>query len=151
TNYQLLAARNAGLDAESNNTIALAASLQARPAATGERVVVGNTTTSDFDYYRLPVTAGSPVTLKTFTPSDGPNQPVSLPNPRLRILNSAGTVLATDDNSAPDGRNAVLTYTPTATDTLYVEVISLSGSGDYTLTVAGAAAPTTPFTATVTS
>jgi hypothetical protein len=111
-------------------------------------VTSGNTV----DTYAVTLAAGATLQLQTSTPNDGSGEPVNNLNPRLRLLNSAGTQLALDDNSAPDGRNALLTYTPAADDTLYVEVVSVSGSGDYTLAVSGAAATTTPpFTATVLS
>ena len=46
--------------------------------------------------------------------------------------------MATNDNGAPDGRNALLTYTVPASAVYRVRIYGASGFGDYLLTLAGA-------------
>lgn len=59
-----------------------------------------------------------------------------------------GTLVASDDNSAPDGRNALLSYTvPDGAGGTYRAVVRAAGSvgGDYTLVVSGATGQPAPF------
>ena len=68
-----------------------------------------STTTAQPDEFTLPLTAGQRVILRTLTPPDATGAP-NLLDPRIELLNFAGTLLASDDSSAGDGRNALLTW-----------------------------------------
>jgi subtilisin family serine protease/methionine-rich copper-binding protein CopC len=104
------------------------------------------------DYYRITVNAGQTVVLQTLTPGDGPYEPVNNLDARLRLLDSAGNVIASDDNSAGDGRNARITHTVLTSGTYYVQVssaaapTSVAASGDYVLSITGASATPASFT-----
>jgi hypothetical protein len=90
------------------------------------------------DYYRFSAAADSTVTLRTFTPGDGPGDFPNTLNPRIDLYDPNSTLLATNDNGAPDGRNAQLSYKVPASGFYRVRVYSASGSGEYLLAVAGA-------------
>jgi len=112
---------------------------------------IANLTTgviADDDYYSVTLTTGQSVQIATQTPGDGPFQPVNTLDPRVRVLDSLGNVLASDDNSAPDSRNAKLNFTAPTAATYYIHVSSTttaSTAGDYLLTITGAAPVLAPF------
>src|SRR5262249_53211301 len=86
--------------------------------------------------------AGQVFQLATSTPSDGPGEFVNTLDPRLRVLNSSGTELASDDNSGSDGRNALLTFTAPAAGTYFIEVSASTATptptkGEYVLSITG--------------
>ncbi|MFO0946520.1 MAG: PKD domain-containing protein [Planctomycetota bacterium] len=87
------------------------------------------------DHYKLQVQAGQTVTVRTSTPLDNP-----LGNPRndldayLTVLDPSLVAIATDDDSAGDGRNASLTFIATTTGTYTIQVAALAGNGEYVLT-----------------
>jgi Putative Ig domain/Bacterial pre-peptidase C-terminal domain len=94
---------------------------------------------SDADFYKLPLDGGSTFQAETATPGAS-----NYLDPELLLFNSANTVVASDDNSAPDGRNALLKFTvPVGRGgTYYLEVASssmssLRTSGDYVVTLNG--------------
>ena len=66
TTYQLVIVRGAGFEPGSNNTPASSKSID--PAG----AVLASILTNDSDNYRFSTTAGSTITLRTFTPGDGP-------------------------------------------------------------------------------
>lgn len=90
------------------------------------------------DDYLISVNAGDELTLATRTPGDGAAQPPNSLDPRLELIDPAGNTVASDSNSAADGRNALLVATATDTGTYKVRVRIDSGSGAYVVTVAGA-------------
>ena len=68
------------------------------------------------------------------TPLDDPsNFPANGLDPAIRILDENGNELASDANSAADGKNARLTFTAPANDTYYVVVTADAGTGTYVL------------------
>ncbi len=154
TVYLLAALINADADAEKNGTVATANPVLT-PAAGGRQVVAGAIeSSSDVDIYRVFAPAGTPVTLTSFTPGDGANQPANIFNPILKVLDAAGAVLAQNDNSAPDGRNALLTYTPAADQVFYISIAQSGGGstnvGNYFIAIDGATPSPPAFTATPT-
>ena len=89
-----------------------------------------NATVPTEDWYSILVTADEPVTLRTHTPGLDNSF-----NPALELYNASGMLVATDDNGAGDGRNALLVHTPTASGTYRVRVLPTMGTGgDYVLT-----------------
>ncbi len=90
------------------------------------------------DDYLINTQAGDTLTIRTATPGDGAGQPVNTLDPRLELIDAAGNVIATDSNSAADGRNAVLTTTVTTGGVYKVRVRTEAGRGAYVVSVAGA-------------
>ena len=85
------------------------------------------------DELTLPLAAGQRVILRTRTPPDATGAP-SLLDPRLELLDAAGTILASDDNSAGDGRNALLTWeSPDAGNARIRLSRTTASGGDYQL------------------
>jgi autotransporter-associated beta strand protein len=100
--------------------------------------------------YALQATAGSTLSASTTTPGDG-GVGINTLDPRLLIYNSAGVLVASDDNSGADGRNAVVSYVVPAGagGTYYIQVAdspltSQPTYGDYVLTVQGSSINNAP-------
>lgn len=92
-----------------------------------------------FDSYSVQGNVGDQLVIKTTTPFDGPNLPQNLLDPRLELLNPAGTVVASNDNGAADGKNALINYTvPVGAGGEYTVRVHGSQTGEYTLAVTGA-------------
>jgi hypothetical protein len=96
------------------------------------------------DVYRVVLTAGEPLQVETLTPAGGAGVFENHFNPAIRLYDAGGHLVASDDNSAPDGRNARLTYNvPTsAGGVYYVEVTASAATptptgGEYALSVKG--------------
>ena len=140
-NYNLVLTRNAEISTELND-IAGSAQLIASRQVAGDQFVLGRIATGNVrDNYQVNLPAGATLNLQTFTPADGAGEFTNTFNPRLRVLNTAGTQLALNDNGAADGRNAMLSFTNTgAAGTFLVEVSSTtvtSTQGEYVLRVTG--------------
>ncbi len=88
------------------------------------------------DYYHFEVDAEQVLAISTSTPGDGPGQFDNAVDPLLVLYDVHGQVVASDDNGAPDGRNARLVYTAEVGGTYTVQVVSNGGSGEYVLSVA---------------
>ena len=69
-----------------------------------------------------------------------PPRPRNALDPRLRIIGPGGQEIASDDNSAADGRNARVGFVAPEAGTYLVEVAAESGPGEYLLRVHRAAA-----------
>ncbi len=100
---------------------------------------------TDSDYYSLAVNAGSTITLTTRTPGDGSGEFNNALDPALELYNPAGALVASNDNGAVDGRNALLTHVATVTGTYKVRVLGASSSGEYVLTMSGGSDTPAPF------
>lgn len=89
------------------------------------------------DLYQLTLAQGEFVSIVTRTPFDAlAATPGNNLDPELSLLASDGvTVLANNQNSASDGKNASLAFTAPITGTYLLRVASTSGSGEYTLMV----------------
>ena len=93
----------------------------------------------DADYYEVQVNSGDSLTIQTFTPFDGPGIPDNTLDPNLELFAPDGTSLASDDNSAGDGKNSLLTHAATLTGTYFVKVSGTNQSaGEYFFEVLGA-------------
>lgn len=145
--YALLAMRNGGIETVSSSSTSTASVTMAAPVGT-KRYYSGHISSYESDYYRVFARAGNTLTLSTATPLDGPLQPTGALDARLRLYTASNVKIGEDDNSGADGRNALLTYTATADEALYVEVGSntTSGSGTYVLAIDGATISPKPFT-----
>ena len=97
------------------------------------------------DFYAINVDGNSMIRLETFTPAGGAGQFVNTLDPMIRLYDSDGNVVATDDNAAPDGRNARLNYRVprNAGGVYFVEVTASDATaatrGEYVLSIGGTA------------
>ncbi|HEY2415839.1 MAG TPA: S8 family serine peptidase, partial [Pirellulaceae bacterium] len=141
--YDLVVTKDAEFNIEANNTTTQAQDIFS--GLTGLwQYAVGHVGASgdSADVYRINLPTGGTVSAQTFTPADGSGQFVNSLDPRLRILDSSGAAVATDENGAADGRNAVASYTNSgAAASFYVEVaptaLVAATSGEYVLRVSG--------------
>jgi len=90
------------------------------------------------DTYTISVQAGDTLTITTSTPGDAGLLPLNDLDAAIELLDPTETLVASDDNCAPDGRNAMLTHVATQAGQYTVRVLNVSGVGDYVLDVAGA-------------
>ena len=98
----------------------------------------------DRDNYTFEAQEGDKLTITTRTPGDHDGAPVNELDPALELFDTNGSLVATSDNDAADGRNARIIYEiPTGeTGTYTVRVSRADGSeegsvgGDYELIVA---------------
>ena len=102
----------------------------------------------DTDWYSISVQAGNQLTISTATPAGGPQEFVNSLDPYIELYDPAGALVAWDDNSASDLKNAQITYTAAMTGNYTVRVLGArSSAGEYVLTVTGATGPLPPFMA----
>jgi len=109
----------------------------ATTATTGAVTVGGSVTgrvdtTSDEDWFRITLTAGVSyrIDLRGLDSSGG-----TLLDPYVRLLNSGGSVLATDDD-AGTGTDSQILFTATSSGTYYIAASGFDGEqGTYTLAV----------------
>ncbi len=94
-----------------------------------------NATDAD-DYYAIDLTAGGFVRFETATVlGHGSSPTANTLDPELAIIHPDGTtVIASDTNSAADGKNAIVSLTAPVAGTYYLRVRATSGSGEYVLT-----------------
>ncbi len=91
-------------------------------------------TLQEVDAYSFSLNDDEQAVFNTSTPFDDPaNEPANELDPFLTILDADGNILATDLNSATDGRNASLTFAPGMNATYYVAIGSETGEGEYVL------------------
>ncbi|MCY2931050.1 MAG: cadherin-like domain-containing protein, partial [Planctomycetota bacterium] len=95
--------------------------------------------TPDTDDYQVALQPGTTLDLRTSTPGDGERGFGNTLDPRIEVYGPTGLLLAWDDNSAPDGRNAGLIFTAPVAGTYQVCVVPspLTASptiGEYVLT-----------------
>jgi fibronectin-binding autotransporter adhesin len=92
--------------------------------------------------YSVPLLSGSTLSVSTSTPGDGISATANTFDPVIEVFNHSGTLVASDDNSGADGRNAQLTYVvPTgAGGSYFIQVLASPlttqpTTGDYVLAV----------------
>ncbi len=90
---------------------------------------------TDDDYVKLTALAGDSLVIQTTTPGDGANEFVNALDPALELLSPSGATLASDDNSAPDLRNALIRYNVASGGVYVVRVRSAAGTGEYTVSL----------------
>jgi hypothetical protein len=104
-----------------------------------EQAIVWTSGLDFFDSYSVQANAGDQLTVKTTTPFDGPRLPQNLLDPKLELLNPQGTVVASNDNGAADGKNALINYTvPVGAVGAYTIRVRGLQAGEYTVSVTGA-------------
>lgn len=133
TEYQLGVQVGGTFDAEANDSFAAAQAMN--------RAALGAITTTD-DWYRFSVTAGQVITLTTTTPGGGAGEFVNTLDPLIELYSPSNVLIASDDNSGADGRNAALAVTAGVTGEYRVRVrAAASTTGEYVVR-AQVAAPT---------
>ena len=152
--YSLVVTRNAEFDTEPNDTVLNARDVTSRQVAGEQRAHRLRRERND-RHGTLPRDAhrGRHSQLADIDTGGRRFEFVNTLNPRLRVLNATGTQLALDDNSAPDGRNARLTFPVTTTGTYLIEVSSTTATptvGEYILSIQGATFALPAFQATAT-
>ena len=65
---------------------------------------------ADDDDYAFEVEPGDLVTIRTFTPADGPGEFPNAADPAVELYNPEGLLVAADDHGASDGRNVLMSY-----------------------------------------
>ena len=146
--YDLVVTKNSDFDTGPNQALA-----QAQPL--GKKTGVLGYEGTNPNYYSFNVQSGDFLTLTTSIPSAGPGQFQNTFDPMLILYGPDGSVLASDDNSAGDGRNARITYPATEAGVYTVEVLPSPltpspTSGEYVLSLTGNTG-IAPFTVTSTS
>jgi hypothetical protein len=103
------------------------------------------------DWFSFAVSASDNLTISTSTPADGGGEFVNSFNPALELYDPSGTLVASDDDNGPDGRNAYLTCSAAETGVYTARVLEAGWtSGEYVLTIAGATGGLAPFNVTST-
>jgi len=148
TDYRLIVARRAVFDLEPNNPAGAAQDIS--PVAKVLGAVTASGAAGD-DWYALRVTAGDQLTLQTRTPAGKSGEFVNTLDPAIELYDPGGGLVGSDDNSAGDGRNALLTYTASTAGTYTVRVLATAGTGEYLLTADGATGFPAPFMVTATT
>jgi hypothetical protein len=132
TPYSLVITRNAAFVTEPNNSLAQAQDISAAGA------VLGCLTASDgSDFYGIQLTAGQVWNFQTATPGAAPGQFANTLDPQIELYNPSGTLIASNENGAPGGTNASITYIAATTGEYKVEVLPAGATmGEYVLTAA---------------
>ena len=96
----------------------------------------------DRDHFRVDLEAGTRYQIDVEGADTGRG---TAEDPRVVLHDASNTQLGLDDNSGV-GKNAQMTYTPTAAGTYYVQVAgtAVGGTGTYTLSVREVTPPSTP-------
>lgn len=136
--YELALSINSGMefyDSQAQAAQAVPASGRISGVANGRSLYPWET--ENHDYFSIQLVADQPLTIQTATlPGyDAAANPLDL---RLELTSMSGGVLASDENSAPDGVNAQITYNPIATEAAILRVSPNSEDGHYFLNVVGA-------------
>lgn len=93
----------------------------------------------NLDWYEFSVNAGDALSVETSTPLDGPNEPANDLDPAVELYAPDGSLVASDDNSAADGRNVALSHTAAQTGVYRLQLTGVSESvGEYFLKIEGA-------------
>ena len=124
--YQATVVTGGTFDAEPNDSFATAQPLTAGTSALG--AISGND-----DWYQINLAAGAALTLSTTTPGGGPGEFGNTLDPQIDLFDPSGNLIASDDNSAADGRNATLTRTAAVAGSYRVHVGGTLSTGEYTL------------------
>jgi extracellular elastinolytic metalloproteinase len=136
-NYQLVVTRNAGFEAEPNDTLATAQDI------TGTRGVLGAVATAtDVDWYKVTLQPGQhALFLQTATPGDAPGEFVNTLVPQLQLFDAHGN-LSGSGVKLPDGRNESIRLPGLPSGTYFIEINSRGGTkGEYFLAMNAPAAP----------
>jgi hypothetical protein len=84
------------------------------------------------DFYSVDLLANEPLAVRTYTPAAKGGEFVNVFDPMLRLYDAAGNLIAQDDDSASDRRNARLRFKVDANGagTYFIEVTSSPSNGE---------------------
>jgi hypothetical protein len=143
--YGLAVTRGAAFDTEPHAGLTGVQDLHGNTAVLGSLSVA-----APDDWYSISVNVGDTLTVSTSTPAGDPQQPGEPENaldPAVRLYDPSGHLVASDNNSGLDGKNASLTYTALAPGLYRVRVLAThQTTGDYVLRVQGATGVPAKFT-----
>lgn len=98
------------------------------------------------DVYCVQVNTGDTLTVRTATPADGPFEFENALDPAVELYNPSGILVASDNDSNADGRNALLIHTTATSGVYYLRLFPTNDtSGEYVLSVQGARGGFLPF------
>ncbi|MCH8046641.1 MAG: tandem-95 repeat protein [Planctomycetes bacterium] len=98
------------------------------------------------DFFNVSVNAGDTLMISTTTPADGLGEFFNNLDPSIELFDPTGASIAVDDNSAADGRNALLIHPAELSGLYTVRVSGAAGtSGEYVLNVSGFSGALRPF------
>jgi len=104
---------------------------------TGQLVATAAVPGAD-DVYEITLEGGQSIELATTTPFDDPASTPGNPlDPAIEIRDAFGVPIASNDNSAADGRNAQLSFTAPLAGVYQIAIKHVSGIGEYVLHVDG--------------
>ncbi len=89
----------------------------------------------DERWYSFSASQGDIVQVQTFTPGEGAGQFGNNLDPAADLFGPDGSLVRSDDNSAPDGRNALMTVTAPASGVYRIRLHPANGAGEYELAV----------------
>lgn len=116
-------------------------------SAIGAYVLTATLTTTnlrrsaDEDVFSFEADAGDEVTVRTWTPGDEPLEFVNTLDPAVDLVDPDGGLQASDDDGAPDGRNALLTNRVLWAGTWAARVRAAAGDGEYLVQISRQAGP----------
>jgi hypothetical protein len=157
--YDLLVTHNADFLTEPNENYLASQAQYLVQNPSGNQTALGYLGGNDAqDVYEVSATGGQTLSIVTSTPFAGSGEYVNTLDPMINLYDPNGNLVASDDNSAPDGRNAQLAYeVPAGGDGLYFIQVQPSPltanptSGEYTVTVTGGETANAPFVAASTT
>jgi Zn-dependent metalloprotease len=131
--YTLVVTRGATLDVD-DSTPAVPHSLDTYASVLGSLKSSGARASDDYLFH---LRAGESVTIATLTPGDGAGEFVNALDPKIELYDQNNVLVASNDNGAADGRNAVLSFTTAAATGAYRIHVSGAGgtAGEYVLIV----------------
>ena len=139
--YNLVVTRDATFEREPNDVPATGTLLPATGAGLGYVAPTG-----DLDGFEFSVNAGDNLVIETATPAGGPLEFANGLDPILELFDPDNVSVAFDDNSAGDGRNALLLHTASVSGNYRVAVADTGPSGgEYVVHVTGATGSVPPF------
>jgi methionine-rich copper-binding protein CopC len=158
--YRLVLTRGADFDTEPNAKSLIVPAQYLVPSPSGVATALGYLGGANpVDTYEVSAVPGQILQIGTATPGAGAGEFRNALDPMVSLYGPTGNLLASDDNSAPDGRNALVSYAvPAEGGGLYFLEVRPSPltpaptAGEYVLTAQGTNTPTNaPFTVAATT
>ncbi len=143
--YRLVVTRGSDFDTEANDALADA------PLLAGDAVVLGHVAHNNDDWFGLAAVPGDDLTVRTLTRADGVGEFANLLDPALELYDPSGQLVATDLNSAGDGRNALIAHSAAMMGQYRIRIFAENDGGEYTVSATGATGDDVPPGVSVTS
>jgi subtilisin family serine protease len=137
-NYSLVVTRGAAFNIEPNDSPSESQDISQAGGVLGH--VFADILGNHENWYAVAANAGDVVSLQTSTPSDGPFEFVNDLDPAIDVYDPLGNLVGSDDNSASDGRNALLNFTAALGGIYRVRVHAIATQGEYYLRISGSTA-----------